>query len=106
MKLPKVMRKFCPNCKQYQEMAVALTKVQGKNKVHPLSRGSRARMRRRGQDRGCGNHGSTSRGAMSSWKMYGVKTSKKANLTLKCKVCGKSQVFIGARAKRIELAAV
>ena len=104
MKIPKKMRKFCPKCKQYQEMAVSQNRQQGKNKVHSMSRGSKTRMRKRGLARGFGNLGSVSRGAMSKWKGYGVKKSKKVNLILKCKVCGKSIVHIGRRAKKIEIA--
>ena len=100
------MRKFCPKCNTYTEMTVALSKSKGKNKTHPLTRGSRSRMRRRGLDRGYGNKGSVSRGAISSWKMTGAKSSKKLNLTLKCKTCGKSQIVSGSRAKRVEVEAV
>lgn len=106
MKVPKKMRKYCPKCKTYREMSVSISKTRGKNATHPLSRGSRARMRKRGLDRGCGNRGSISRGAISSWKMYGAKTSKKLNLTLKCKECGKCIILSGPRAKRVEVAAV
>jgi len=106
MKVPKLMRKFCPKCKNYREMTVAQTKQKGKNKTHPLSRGSRVRMRQRGLDRGHGNKGSLSRGAISSWKMTGAKTSKKLNLTLKCKECGKSIIVVGSRTKRVEVESV
>jgi len=100
------MRKYCPKCKTYREMTVSLTKQRGKNKSHAHTRGSRARMRKRGLDRGYGNKGSVSRGAISSWKMSGAKTSKKVNLTLKCKECGKSIKVTGSRAKRIEVSSV
>ncbi len=106
MKVPKKMRKYCPKCNKYTEMAVSQSKQRGKNKTHPLSRGSRARMRKRNLDRGYGNKGSLSRGAISSWKMTGAKTSKKLNLTLKCKECGKSTTVIGSRTKRVEVASV
>jgi len=87
-------------------MVVTQTKQRGKNKTHTMSRGSRTRMRQRGLDRGYGNKGSLSRGAISSWKMSGAKSSKKLNLTLKCKECGKSQIFAGSRTKRVEISAV
>lgn len=104
MKIPKKMKKFCPKCKAYKEMTVSQNRQQGKNKVHPMSRGSRTRMKKRGLDRGFGNRGSVSRGAMSKWKRYNVKKSKRINLILKCSACGKSQVFIGPRAKKVEVA--
>ncbi len=106
MKIPKTMRKFCPKCKAYNEMTVVQAKSRGKNKAHPMSRGSRTRMRKRGLDRGFGNQGSVSRGAISSWKRYGAKTSKKVSLALKCKKCGKSRLMVLTRAKRVEIAAV
>ena len=104
MKVPKKMRKFCPKCKTHKVMTVTLNKQQGKNKVHPMSRGSRTRMKKRGLDRGFGNRGSVSRGAISKWKRYNRKKSKKVNLLLKCPTCGKIQVMIGQRAKKIEVA--
>lgn len=106
MKIPKTMHKFCPKCKTYTEMTVAQSKVRGKNKTHTMSRGSRTRMRMRGKDRGYGNKGSISRGAISSWKLYGAKSSKKLCLTLKCKKCGKSRIFAGSRTKRVEISTV
>ncbi len=105
MKVPKSVVKYCPACKSHQTMAIKQTKQQGKNKTHPLSRGSRRRMRLRGLDRGFGNHGSISRGAMSSWKRYGAKKSKKVNLTLRCAQCKKATFIISNRAKKVEVVA-
>lgn len=103
MKVPKLLKKYCPKCKQHKEMTISLNKQQGKNKVHPLSRGSKRRNRLRGNFRGVGNKGSFSRGAMAKWKRFGAKKSKKVNLKLKCKECGKSILLIGNRAKKVEV---
>ena len=103
MKVPKTITKYCPKCKMHKPMTVTVTKQMGKNKVHPMSRGSRMRMRLRGSDRGAGNHGSTSRGAMSSWKRYGAKKSKKTNLTLRCTQCKMGITVIGRRARKVEV---
>ncbi|MEA3378111.1 MAG: 50S ribosomal protein L44e [Nanoarchaeota archaeon] len=103
MKVPKKLKKYCPKCKAHKEMTISIVKQQGKNKVHPLSRGSKKRIRLRGGFRGVGNKGSFSRGAINKWKRYGAKKSKKVNLKLKCKDCGKSILLIGNRAKKVEV---
>lgn len=103
MKVPKKLRKYCPKCKTQKEMTVTISKQQGKNKVHPLSRGSKRRTMLRGRFRGVGNKGSFSRGAMTKWKRYGAKKSKKVNLKMQCTECKKSIVLIGNRAKKVEV---
>ncbi len=103
MKIPKIKNRFCPKCKKHTEHTVSQAKSMGRNKTHPMSRGSRMRMRRRGLDRGYGNKGRTSKGAVSSWSMTGAKTSKKVDLRFKCKECGKTSVqYQGFRAKKTE----
>lgn len=103
MKLPKITRKYCKKCGKHQEMAISQSRQMGRNKTHPMSRGSQSRMRLRGINRGAGNQGKYSRGAISGWKMYGKKSSKKSDLRFKCKVCGKSMPQRqGFRAKKIE----
>ena len=104
MKVPKKLNKFCPKCNAKREMTITISKQQGKNKVHPMSRGSKRRTMLRGRFRGAGNKGSFSRGAMTKWKRYGAKKSKKVNLKLQCKVCKKSIIMIGNRAKKVEIA--
>ncbi|MFH1638301.1 MAG: 50S ribosomal protein L44e [Candidatus Woesearchaeota archaeon] len=103
MKVPKKVRKYCPKCKKHTEMAVSISKQMGKNAVHTMTKGSRQRMRLRGEDRGFGNKGKTSKGAMNKWKRYGAKKSKKLNLTLRCKECKKAILLIGSRTKRVEV---
>jgi large subunit ribosomal protein L44e len=103
MKVPKKLKKYCPKCKTQKEMSVSIAKQQGKNKVHPMSRGSKRRIKLRGGFRGAGNKGSFSRGAITKWKRYGAKKSKKVNLKMQCKDCGRSIIFIGNRAKKVEV---
>lgn len=105
MKLPKATKRYCPKCRKHQEMAVTQSKQMGRNKTHPMSRGSQARMRNRGLNRGFGNQGKYSRGAISGWKMYGKKASKKTDIRYQCKVCNKMlPQKKGFRAKKVELA--
>ncbi len=90
MKVPKTKKTFCPKCKAQTEQTVALAK---KKERGTLKRGSLSRLGARGRGMaGFGNHGSKSRGAISKWKRYGAKTSKKSDFRLTCKVCKKSQV--------------
>ncbi len=104
MKIPKKIRRYCPYCKKHQETAVSLAKQMGRNKKHPMSRGARSRLRKRGLDRGHGNKGRTSKGSLSKWKMYNKKSSKKVDLRFKCSVCGKISVQKkGFRAKKAEM---
>lgn len=92
MNIPKNIKRYCKVCKSHTEQTVSLAKVTGRSKTHPMSYGSRIRMRKRGRDRGFGNKGRTSKGAVSSWKRTGAKVSKKQDLRFKCKNCGKSSV--------------
>ena len=102
MKVKKNIKRYCKVCKKKTEHIVSAAKSSGRSKSHPMSRGSRKRMRRRGIDRGAGNKGRTSKGSIASFKRTGAKVSKKTDLRYKCKVCGKSSVQShGVRAKKI-----
>jgi len=103
MKHKKIVRAYCIKCKKHQEHKVSVAKAGGRNKTHPLSRGSRRRMRLRGLDRGYGNKGRVSRGAVSSWKRTGAKVSKKVDLKLTCNNCQTSQIKNMGRTKKMEL---
>lgn len=102
MKLPKIRKKYCPYCKKYTEHKV----VQAKKKAaSSLKRGSKYRMKKRGAGRGMGNLGRLSKGALTKWKRYGKKATKKTDLRYECKECKKSHVQKkGFRAKRLEFA--
>ena len=103
MKFKKSIKAYCIHCKKHIEHKVVIAKTGGRNKSHPLSHGSRKRMRLRGLDRGHGNKGRTSKGAVSSFKRTGAKVSKKVVLKLTCEVCKKSQIKNMGRAKKMEL---
>ncbi|OGM02217.1 hypothetical protein A3K72_00935 [Candidatus Woesearchaeota archaeon RBG_13_36_6] len=100
MKLPKIRRKYCPKCKKHTEHKVMQSK---KRNPSSLKKGSKYRMKKRGQGRGHGNLGRLSKGALTKWKRYGKKTTKKTDLRYECKECKKQHVQRkGIRAKRVE----
>ena len=102
MKIPKTIKKYCKYCRHYTEQKVS--QVKGKERGS-LKHGSINRARGRGLGRGYGNLGSYgSKGAMSGWKRYGAKSSKKTNLKFKCIICNKEQgQSSGFRVKKVEL---
>jgi large subunit ribosomal protein L44e len=103
MKIPKIMKRYCPYCKKHTEHKVALAKKKTPGSAHPMGYGSKKRMKRRGEGRGHGNVGKLSKGAMTRWKRYGKKQSKKTDLRLQCKECKKTHVqHNNVRSKRIE----
>ena len=103
MKKPKIIKRLCPYCKKHTEHKLTQAKRRTPGSSHPLSAGSKKRMRRRGLARGIGNLGKISRGAISSFKMTGKKASKKTDFRFECKECKKShQQKSGIRAKRVE----
>ncbi len=103
MKLPKITRRYCPFCRKHTEHKISMAKKKTPGSAHPLSSGSKIRMWKRGRGRGMGNVGKLSKGALSGWKRYGKKTSKKTDLRYTCKECGKTHTQRkGYRAKKIE----
>src|SRR3989344_5316277 len=102
MKLKKSIRTYCRRCKKHTVQKVSQEKQSGRNKTHPMSHGSRKRMRRRGLDRGYGNQGRTSKGAVSSFKRSGAKSSKVITIKLTCNECKKSSTRAIRRAKKVE----
>ena len=103
MKKPKTLKRHCPHCKKHTEHKMTQAKRKTPGSKHPLSSGSKKRMRRRGLARGVGNRGKISRGAISSFKMTGKKATKKSDFRYQCKECKKSHVQKkGIRAKRME----
>ncbi|MAF36380.1 50S ribosomal protein L44e [archaeon] len=86
MKKPKTTNRYCKFCKKRTSQKLAAVKT---GTPSSLKRGSKYRMRKRGLNRGFGNKGKTSRGALGSWKRYGVKGSKKISLKYTCGDCKK-----------------
>jgi len=100
MKLPKIIKRYCPFCKKHTEHKVSQSK---KRKPSSLTYGSKTRARRRGSARGIGNRGRYSKPAISKFKMTGKKATKKTDLRYECKECKKIHAQRkGFRAKRIE----
>tara|TARA_Y100000310_G_C20699289_1_gene828202 strand:- start:7059 stop:7376 length:318 start_codon:yes stop_codon:yes gene_type:complete len=103
MKVPKQQKKYCPKCKKHTGMKVTQVKSKTRSSVHPISRGSNARMRARGLRRGLGNYNKYSKPAISKFKRTGSKVSKKIALKYTCAECNKSfQLGEPTRAKKVE----
>lgn len=103
MKLPKTMKRLCKHCKTHTVQKVSNQKFKGLNKNHTQSRGSKTRMMKRGERRGVGNFGKTSRPAIAKWKSTGAKNTKKTDLRYTCNECKKiSCQSSGIRTKRVE----
>ena len=100
MKLPKTTNRYCPYCKKHTQHKISQVK---KGQPSGMTHGAKQRMRKRGKARGKGNLGRISKGALSGWKRYGKKATKKTDLRYECSVCKKQHVqSSGFRAKRIE----
>ncbi len=100
MKLPKIRNKYCPKCKKHTEHKVMQAK---KGSPSSLKAGSKYRMKKRGQGTGFGNRGKLSKGALTKWKRYGKKNTKKTDLRYVCKECKKAHTQSkGIRARRVE----
>ena len=107
MKIPKEIKRYCPNCSKHTTQKTKEVKNRGRNKAHPLSKFSMTRLafRRMGDDYGLGNRGRLSRGAMNSWKRYNKKQSKKADIRYICSECEKANVPRGKaqRSKKLKI---
>ncbi len=105
MKLPKTRKKYCPTCKKHTEHKIIEGKKKGRNATHPMSYGSKKRLKHRGK-LGVGNHGKYSKPPINKWRMAGRKTSKKTDLRFECGVCKKmhGQRGGGTRARKVEFA--
>ncbi len=100
MKIPKLMKRYCPYCKKHTEHKVSQTK---KKAASSLTYGSKVRARLRGKARGKGGLGRYSKPAVTKWKMAGKKQSKKSDIRYECKTCKKIHLQKkGKRARRIE----
>ncbi|MBI4146944.1 50S ribosomal protein L44e [Candidatus Woesearchaeota archaeon] len=103
MKFPKTRNKYCPFCKKHTEHKVLEGKKKGRNDTHPMSRGSRQRLKHRGK-LGIGNHGKYSMPPILSRRMFGRKTSKKTDFRFECSGCKKMHGMAngGFRVRKIE----
>jgi ribosomal protein L44E len=96
-KIPKVTKRFCPYCKKQTEQKIKLVSTGSKRGT--LKRGSLARAKLRGVNRGIGSHGKYSKPAVSKFKRKS-KTTKKTNIMYTCQVCKKSKYRKSERNKR------
>lgn len=104
MKHPKTKKRYCKHCKHHSEHKITQVKIKGRSATHPLSRGSKKRVKkRRAGYTGKGNLGKYSKPAISKFKRTGAKTSKKTELKLTCQECKKSSIETLKRAKKVEL---
>lgn len=102
MKKPKNVNRHCPYCNKHTPHKVSQAKKRAKGSVHPMSNGSKKRVRARGGWRGFGNLGKYSKPPKP--KMVGKKLSKKTDFRYTCGKCKKTHMQKdGKRAKKIEL---
>ncbi len=100
MRIPKKTNRYCPYCKKHQEHKIS--NVSGGHKRGTLKRGSIQRAKKRGLGIGMGNKGRW--GSKPTTPKRKTKTTKKTNLTYKCKECGKTHYQKkGVRAGKIEV---
>ena len=88
MKIPKKTKRYCPYCKKRTEQKIKLVSTGAKRGA--LKRGSLARAKLRGKNRGIGNKGRYSKPAVSKFKRK-TKTTKKTNIMYTCTACKKSK---------------
>lgn len=102
MKIPKMIKRYCPFCKTHTEQKVAQAKKRAPGSKHPLSQFAK---KRTGFGKGKGNLGKYgSKPPVTKFKMTGSKTSKKLDLRYECKDCKKQTVQNkGIRTKKVEL---
>jgi len=80
---------------------VMQSKKRTRGTARPLSRGSKFRIHKRGEDVGTGNHGRYSKPPKP--KMTGKKQTKKTDLRYECSECKKQHMqSSGIRAKKVE----
>ena len=92
MKFPKERKAYCPTCKKHTPQKIKQEKNRGKNKTNPMTKGSASRVKVRGRWRGTGNQGRYSKGAISGWKRWNKKRTKKTDLRYTCTVCRKTNI--------------
>ncbi len=101
MKMPKVVRRYCPFCKKHTEQKISIVKS---GRRGALSWGSKERAKKRGRARGFGSLGRWSKPPITQWKRTGKKTTKKYDIRFECKECKKKHPRSeGLRLKKLEL---
>ena len=93
MKYPKIVMALCPTCRKHTEHTVKQIKKRGRSTAHPASK-SVKRFERKMK----GYHGFPRPQPSGDGK-----PTKKVDLRLLCKVCGKMHTKSGFRIKKFEL---
>jgi len=93
MKFPKMINTYCPTCRKHTEHTVKQAKRKGRSTAHPLSQSQR-RFKRKME-----GYGSFPRPKPTGEG----KPTKKLDLRLLCKQCGKMHTKKGFRVKKFEL---
>ena len=101
MKIPKIIKRYCPRCKTHTDQKVTSAKRRTAGSAKPLGKFAK---KRAGFGKGIGNLGRYgSKPAVTKFKMTGKKTSKKTDLRYECAQCKKSTVQKkGKRSKKLE----
>lgn len=103
MKLPIETNRYCPYCRKHTVQKIAVAKQKSRSATHPMSRGSTARLKKRGFRTGYGNQGKYSRKGPKDWKRKS-KMTKRLAVHYICKTCGKAKGISKAiRTSRIEV---
>jgi large subunit ribosomal protein L44e len=93
MKYPKKVNVLCPTCRRHTEHTVKLVKKRGRSTAHPASQSVKRFERKVKGYRGFPRPQPSGDG----------KPTKKVDLRLICKVCGKMHTKVGFRVKKFEL---
>ncbi len=93
MKYPKTVKTYCNHCRKHTEHTVKQIKKRARSSTHPASQ-SVKRFERKMK----GYHGFPRPNPSGEGK-----PTKKVDLRLQCKVCGKMHTKVGFRAKKFEL---
>jgi len=93
MKFPKTIRTYCNHCRRHTEHTVKQVRKRGRSSAHPASASVKRFARKTKGYRGFPRPQPSGDG----------KPTKKVDLRLVCKVCGKMHTKKGFRVKKFEL---
>lgn len=93
MKYPKTVNALCPTCRKHTQHTIKLVKKKGRSTAHPASQSAKRFERKIRGYRGFPRPQPSGEG----------KPTKKVDLRLQCKVCGKMHTKVGFRIKKFEL---
>ena len=93
MKLPKIVRRYCPYCKKHTEHTIKASKKRVRDTAHTMSQSKKRKDRHK---RGYGGHGKYSKPAVNK------KPSQNLDLRFTCDECGKSHTKEGFRIRKFE----